>query len=470
LNLALVICGTLVVVSIVLIALGMFLPEAQASLTADKSAYDGLKSVAANAANDRVIEDLRRKQNDNRRTVQNFLAAAAKSTPRTLLHPDVFPEPKEQFDAKEFKEDSDRKRRELLALLNAKDEPDQADIDDYKEQMDKAKAREMYLEGKTPAEGMIVPGAANPAIPAAVNRPGNPMGRTGNFMGTATQGMPENVTPEEWIKEDSHAGASVNRAHEIYCYANLQSLDPRSLIADADKYPSPEIMWEVQVSLWMQEDILQVLARINTDVANQLPEDQRWVGHLPIKHLLYIATGNYLKAAAAGDTPFSPTGGAVGGASPGTGNVSDPNPPPSVLSFTKRAVGETLDVVPVAVGLVIDANHLLRLLDEISKSGFYTTLNVNYEAVPYDSSLQGYIYGPAPVIRVRLELEHCILRDKLTIGDKKYLELMPVAIKTGAWVGPSRTGGPTTPSAPPRFMPGGRGGYPGPGPRGRENG
>ncbi len=457
-NLALVICGTLAVVSIVLIGLGMFLPEAQANLAADKSAFDGLQSVAGKPANERVVEELRRKQNDIRKNVQNFLAAAAKSTPRTLLHPDAFPEPKEQMDASEFKDNCDRKRLELLRLLNSKDEPDASDIDDYREQMLKAKQREMLQEGGTPSEGLIMPGMGNnPANPSGM---GPEPGRVTNMLGS-TSVMPENVTPEEWVKQDFHAGASVKRAHEVYCYANQQSLDPRSLIPVTDKYPIPEVMWEAQLSMWIQEDILQVLARINNDVAAQLPEEQRWVAHLPVKHLLYVAAGNYLSRLLA-DAPLG-----VGGSRSSVGdasNILDPSPPPSTASFTKRAVGETLDVVPVAVGLVIDSNYLLRLLDEISKSGFYTTLNVSYEAVAYDPTLHGYIYGPAPVIRVRLELEHCILRDKLTIGEKKYVDLMPAAIKAGTWVSPSRGGGtggrPATPMMSPE-----RGGYNTPGMR-----
>ncbi|MCL2329858.1 MAG: hypothetical protein FWC56_00980, partial [Phycisphaerae bacterium] len=59
---------------------------------------------------------------------------------------------------------------------------------------------------------------------------------------------------------------------------------------------------------------------------------------------------------------------------------------------------------------------------------------------------QDYVYGSAPVVYVRIELEHCILRDSLKIGDKKYIDLMPAAIKAGSYVF-KESARPTSPSS-----------------------
>lgn len=441
-NLTIVICGTLALVSLVLIGLGFFLPEAQANLTADKSVYDGLQSAGGKAANERAIEDLRRKQNEVRRNVQNWLAAAAKSAPRTLLHPDVFPDAKERFDRSEFKDSADHKRTELLATLRAKDQPGPEEVADYREEVLKARDRERRESGAGTDGTTLVPGMPQAPVMPMTGGPGGPGYAMDTMQPTV---IPENVTPEEWVKQDFHAGASVKRAQEVYCYASEASLDPRSLIPPDNRYPSAEIMWETQLSLWIQDDIIQALVRINNEVAGQLPEDQRWVAYLPVKHLLYIATGFYLPKGLGGGDGGGSMSGAMNAGGMGPVSVSEASPPAGTALFTKRQASETLDVVPLAVGLVIDANYLLRLLDEIGRGGFYTTLNVSYEAVPYDASLHGYIYGPAPVIRVRIELEHCILRDKLMIGDKKYLDLMPQLIKAGTYVSQNR-GGPSGPS------------------------
>lgn len=426
LNLTLVICGTLAAVSILLIALGMFLPEAQAKLDTDRSVYDGLQSVRTKAANERVIEDIRRKQNEIRRNVQAFLTSAARTTPRTLLHANVFPQARERHNARQFKEACDRKRVELLAMLNAKDRPDEIDISDFRERIQRALQREAEQEGKL---GTFLPGGMNPSVPGA-GRGARDTGGWSARGGAAT--IPEDVTPEEWIKQDAEAGASVERCHEIHMYANEDAFDPLCRISD--DYPSADVMWAAQTSLWIQEDIIQVLARLNNEVADQLPEEERYVANLPIKHLLYIALSDPL---APGGEMYSRRQVSRPGVS--ASGLEEPVAPSSTPSFTTRQVGDTLDVINVAVGLVIDANHLLKVIDEIGNSGFYTPLLVSYEAVPYDPNLRGYIYGPASVIRVRLEFEHCILRDKLTIGDKQYVELMPESIKSGAW--PTRSGG-----------------------------
>lgn len=428
LNLTLVICGTLAAVSIVLIALGMFLPEAQAKLDTDKRVYDGLQSVRTKAANERVIEDIRRKQNEIRRNVQAFLASAARTTPRTLLHANVFPKVSERHNARQFKEACDRKRGELLAMLNAKDRPDEIDISDFRERIRWALQREAEQEGKL---GTFLPGGMNSSVPGAGRGARDTGGWSTRGIGGGAAAIPEDVTPEEWIKQDAEAGASVERCREIHMYANDDAFDPLCRISD--QYPSADVMWAAQVSLWIQEDIIQVLARLNKEVADQLPEEERYVANLPIKHLLYIALSDPL---APGGETYS--GRQVSRSGVSASSLEEPVAPPSTPSFTKREVGETLDVINVAVGLVIDANHLLKVIDGIGDSGFYTPLLVSYEAVPYDPNLRGYIYGPAPVIRVRLEFEHCILRDKLTIGDKQYVELMPESIKSGAW--PTRSG------------------------------
>ena len=446
-----VICSSLGVLSLTGIVLGGILPTAKADLAADQQVYSSLQAVADKPANAKAIDDVRRQQNEVRRLVQRFLADAAKTNPHTLLHPDVFPKVKERFAPNVFKDRCDQKRRELLALLNAKDPPSSQEVEEYRAEMLKLRQKESREKGEVPA-GQIgkAPNLLNPGLQPGLVGP---------------QGLPaalESLPPEERVKQDPNAGAAIKRAHEVFCYANIDALDPRNRITIKD--PPVELMWESQLSLWVQEDILQALSKINNEAAAQLPEQNRWVAYLPVKHLMYIAVGNYLRKSEGAAMSASP-GMSMGQRSTGSAGseLMAPNPPQggAEAAFTKRAADANVDVVHLALGLVIDANALLRIIDEIEKTGFYTSLLVNYEVVDHNPSYHDYIYGPGPVIRVRLEFEHCILREKLVIQDKKYLDLMPETIKTGAYVSDaSRGGGPGAGPGPgpgPGMRPGGLG-------------
>jgi hypothetical protein len=440
-----VICSSLGVLSLTALVLGIVLPTTQADLEADMQVFTGLQGAAGKPANGRVIDEVRRQQAGIRREVERFLAEAAKTSPHTLLHPDVFPAVKERFAPNVFRDRCEQKRRDLLALLKAQDKPGTVEIEDYRQEMLKREQKRRLEMGEAPAQAGQIGGPMN----APAGGPG---------MGGPNAGI-ENLPPAERVKRDPAAGAAIRRAHEVYCYANIESLDPRNQVA---KEPPLELMWEAQLSLWIQEDIIQSLAKLNNDAAAQLPEGDRWVGNLPIKRLAYIVVGNYLPAStgtpAAGGTFIRGGGGFGPGPGPGGTAGSElevPAMPPTVAEgvFTKRPASATTDVVHLAVGLVIDANYLLKVIDEINKMGFYTPLLVNYEAVEPDPSFHDYIYGPGSVVRVRLEFEHCLLRDKLMVGDKKYADLMPASIKEGKYVSdPGRTGV------------GGMGPGPGPGP------
>ncbi len=417
-HLTLVICSSLGVVSIVVLVLGYIMPTAQADLQADLQVYTNLQGVAGKAANERVVEDLRKQEQEVRRSVQKFLAEATKTNPHSLLNNDIFPEVREPFAPNVFREKCDQKRRELLAMLNAKDKPSQQDIDDYNTELLKAEQKKNLREGRAPV---------------MLNAPAfSPRGSSPALGSRSTVGL-DKLTPEELVKQDAHSGASVKRAHEIYCYASNESLDPRNQITD--RSAPVELMWESQLSLWIQEDIIRALARLNNDAAKALPEADRWVGNMPVKHLVYITVGSYL--------PRSQGMGQSSGGAPAV-DVSSPAPPPAAADavFTERGASEQREVVHLAIGLVIDAAELVRVTDEISRIGFYTPLSVSYEAVDPNPYFQDYVYGSGPVIRVRLEYEYCILPQKFEVDKKKLVDIMPADIKSGTYISDSnRSGG-----------------------------
>lgn len=177
-------------------------------------------------------------------------------------------------------------------------------------------------------------------------------------------------------------------------------------------------MWAAQVTLWVQDDILGALAKVNENAAKQLPEKDRWVGNLPVKHLQGIWLGGYVPPAEAAGAPVFGHSSAQAGAAP-TG------PPPGYPAavFTNRGTMDGVDVIQFALQLVVDAHALPAIIDEICAAGFYTPLNVSYQVISPNPSLEGYIYGSSGLIRVRLEFEGCFLR-------KKYEKWMPETVVT----------------------------------------
>ena len=405
-HLVLVISGAVGVVSLVMIGLAIFLSDVQETLAANQSVYSSLQAAANKPVNSEVLDAVRRQQLDNRRRVEAFLGQA-KTSVHATLRTGVFPVLKEEVNRIEFPRDHQRQREALLGLLKAGSPPDEQDVQDYQEGLDRTRKQEAIARGEDP----------------------NAVG-TGAGVETITADM----TPEERIKVDALAGAAVQRANQIRCYADLNSLDPASVITAP--HPSDVALWKAQLSLWIQEDMVNILARVNeaeavkVKAAGQEPN----VTNLPVKHLLYLAVGNYVPADAGAGAAFSSSGGGAIAAAVDTADQGGPPPGLADAVFTARGSTPTVDVVHFAMGLVVDVRALPGLLDEIGKSGFFTPLSVSYEAVPYDPTLHENVYGPAPVIRVRLEYEACMLREK-------YQEWMPEAVKAGGLSGPSGSGG-----------------------------
>lgn len=396
-HLTIVVCGSIGLVSLVMLVLGILLTNLQEAMAQDESLYSSLTSMKSKPVNARVIEEVRSQQRKVKEQVDRFLKEAVATAEHKPLLADVFPMFKGENERFAFSERFRQKQLELIRRLNAKDQPSDADVIDYRENLERELQKEKRLSGETAV---------------------NPFGGPAPLVTEPSAVDLSKLTPEELVQKDPLAGASVKRAREIYMYASVSSLDPK--FSPDEKYPSIESMWMAQVGLWIQEDIINALARVNEQEAERqkLPPEERWVGTMPVKHLLYILISDYVSAAAG-----SPAGGFAAG--PTTPGELPSGPPPGLADavFTKRGSTSGYDVVHLAMGLVIDARAMLTILDEISKSGFYTPLSVSYEVVDYDPSLRGYVYGSGPVIRVRIEYECCMLREK-------YREWMPETLKS----------------------------------------
>jgi hypothetical protein len=300
---------------------------------------------------------------------------------------------------------------DLLQRLKAKDAPTSDDISSYAMQLrrkeDKQKAEDQLGTG-----GRATGGARalwnNPSTPLGGNR-ATPFGATG-LAGDSLAQRAQKEFPVLW-------------ARSIYCYAGKESLDARTEITETNQTPTVDQMWYAQVSLWLQEQVIGALAKFNDEVAGGLPEEDRWVANLPVKHLVQIRMGNYVGSGPAGGSGrrgASPGGDSAQGVALLTAEASS--------AFTGRGSQDDVHVVRFLIELVVDARDILRVIDAISKSGYCTPLSVKYvEEIAEPTS--HFVYGSAPTVRLTLVYEACFLRSSY---DKWLPDPVKMAIQDGS--------------------------------------
>jgi hypothetical protein len=209
--------------------------------------------------------------------------------------------------------------------------------------------------------------------------------------------------------------AAITKAQLIYCYATDDSFH-QSAVSDrspaAPMYvgrpPSPEEMWHAQLEVWVQRLIVDRIAEINEAAADQLSQEgaRPWVGNLPIKELVAIQTTRYYVTD-------------EGKRSATTQSKGRPEPPGSAESvFTGNKSNELYELMQLTMVLVVDAAKMPAIMSELCRDRFLTIVNVEYEAVEPNPSMEGKIYGDRPVVRLTLDME-------TQFFSEFYLPLMP---------------------------------------------
>lgn len=385
-HLHIVASGAVALVAIVLLVVGLLDSKPAEALQTDAREASTLRSLQP--VNREFIEDAKTRLNETRSRVEATLEQVREISIHEPLRPDVFPSPRSQAIRAAFKRDYLARYRELLDMLNAQDRPSEDFIRRFSEQLETQRRQAEEQRG-------IGIGA-----PRERETGRTPTARPREDL----SGLPW----EELVQRDAAARANVQRAQEIYCYASLDSFDPRSAVLDQE-WPTDEAMWYGQMSLWIQEDMVRAIAALNEQVAEELP-DHPWVGNLPVKHLISISMDGYATpSAAAGDTAQT---GALGAARRTAGRSERLTP------FTQRDTTESIDVIHFTMRLVVDARRIPLVLDRLCSVGFYTPLLINYEATSTPQDLNGYIYGPDPVVEMTLNMEAAFLRSR-------YADLIP---------------------------------------------
>ena len=216
---------------------------------------------------------------------------------------------------------------------------------------------------------------------------------------------------EAWKTAASRA--AIQKARSLHCYATRDSFDENAKVYQG---LSPQLvdMWNAQLTLWVQQDVVDSIARINNEAAEQVKSagKRAWIGVLPIKDLISIRVSDYIENAASGSGPE-----VLGD------NPSFPPGTPDTV-FTRNGSTDLYELVQFSLKMVVDVRDLPLIIDGICKDKFHTLLNITYayerEALE-TLQMEGKIYGSETVVKVVMDFE------TIFFGDI-YRPLMPDAV------------------------------------------
>jgi len=224
---------------------------------------------------------------------------------------------------------------------------------------------------------------------------------------TGQTASPTGVPNDEVARESAEIRSALARAMGTSCYVSPEALQRNPAIRTNDPSKAVE-MWDAQVALWIQQDVIERLANVNRAAADQIKEagGKAWVGVLPIKDLISIRVSRYVLST--GDTQQAVRIGSPGGPEPApVAGVAD-------IYANANASNELFDVVQFAVKMVVDVRDIPLIVDEICRDRFHRPLRINYEVVPPNVGMTGKIYGEDPCVSVVMDFESCFFGETYT--------------------------------------------------------
>lgn len=91
--------------------------------------------------------------------------------------------------------------------------------------------------------------------------------------------------------------AAVKKARNIRIYATAvegRTVFHRNPNIFAQQAPSARDMWYAQVGLWVQEDVVNAIAKLNDEAAGQLGGEEACVANMPVKRIVSIQVLGYV--------------------------------------------------------------------------------------------------------------------------------------------------------------------------------
>jgi len=198
-------------------------------------------------------------------------------------------------------------------------------------------------------------------------------------------------------------------ASRIHIYADTDSRSPGfpfEIGAWSNKPQAPHMVevWEGQMSLWLQQDIVQAIA-----LTNRVSDPESNVITAPIKRLMHISVGNqYVGIDLNANLSAAAMGGGGAAAAAGDGKLVANY----TLSPTGRTSNEIYDVRHIRIEMIADWHRLGEFMTNLARTNFMTVLQVNIEDVDeYQAIREGYLYGVGDAVKVDMIVESLWLRD-----------------------------------------------------------
>ncbi len=226
-------------------------------------------------------------------------------------------------------------------------------------------------------------------------------------------------------------------SYKVYLEPTVLAIQPR-LDRTAKNTPTMEDIWFGQLSLWIQQDVCNAIARMNA-LSTNIPSS-------PVKHLVAL---DVRQDASMYVLPGGLTGAAVPAAAPTDGgdggDGSAPAAPASparnfALSPTGRVCNPLYDVVQFEFVVVVDRQYVRDFLRQVQSGRFITVLDADMQNIDLEEAVsQGYDYGSRPVVEVKIKCEAMFLRE-WTAGANGP---MPQVVKSMLGIAPPQPATPT---------------------------
>lgn len=290
---------------------------------------------------------------------------------------------------------------------------------------------------------------------------------------TAQKESEDELTPEERselaaILSERRVGLAEEAARRLKLYATIDVINPPGWTIGQIQ-PSPTELFEWQWDYWAFEDILLALGAANANAASVIDA--------PVKRLVSISlagdpAGRTERRERGSQNQNLQQGGGPslsGGAGSGTGGNQPPQqsgqqpgqqaqmpegqtfdqakateiPRKFEESLTGRTTNPLYDIRNVRVHMVVQTDSIPQVLDAVAAQNFMTITALDlWPADPFAALQEGYLYGPAAVSELVLDIETVWLRSWTT-------EYMPAELKTALKI-PTETqgGGAAAPAQP----------------------